>query len=221
MENLAVLDLLSMIRILWQPIAETSTRVLRGAEALARNMHNIEIPNISDHATALQCLAQAVLEAKRLNQLGLFASVNIEPWMINELERLIGEPEGLMFELTERDRLERPDIFKQLQARGYKIVVDDWPLGHSREHVRALASGGLVKISREHFLSSTAADLTGDIAKMRESNLRVLVEGVENEDHWNKATQVGADFVQGFHPSLGLPMPLSDLEGRFFSGNLT
>jgi hypothetical protein len=58
----------------------------------------------------LQCLAKAVQEAHRLKELNLFASVNIEPWMLSDLDRLIGEPSGIMLELTERDQMERPDI---------------------------------------------------------------------------------------------------------------
>jgi len=213
----AVLNLQAMIRIVWQPIAETTSRQVRGAEALARNIHDIAIPNFSNHAIALQCLAQAVEEAQQLQRLGLFTSVNIEPWMVNDLVQLIGEPSGIMLELTERDPMDCPDIFRDLQVRGYQFVIDDWPQGHSPEHLKALASGGLVKISQEHFRASTQAILSRDVSSMHALNMRVVVEGVETDEQWSHAAEAGAEFVQGFHPSLGLPMPLMEFETRFCS----
>jgi EAL domain-containing protein (putative c-di-GMP-specific phosphodiesterase class I) len=216
-----VLNLRVMIRIVWQPIADTSTRVLRGAEALARNVHDVEIPNINNPATALQCLAKAVDEAKRLNELGLFASVNIEPGMVHELEGLVLDPKRMFFEVTERGCITDPDKFRELQNRGYRFVVDDWPQGYSRDHLNVLTGAGLVKISQEYFLSSAPADLRLTIESMHRNDMQVVAEGVETDEHWKKATEVGADFVQGFHPSLGLPVPLSELEERFSPANLT
>jgi len=221
METLAVLNLPSMIRIVWQPIADTTNRVLRGAEALARNVHDVAIPNIGNRETALQCLSKAVEQAQRLHELGLFASVNVEAWMVNELPHLIGKPAGVLLELTEREKMDRPDIFEELQALGYKFVIDDWPQGFSREHLKMLANGGLVKISQEYFRSSTPADLIRDIADMHALDMKVVAEGVETDAHWERAIQVGADLVQGFHPNLGYPMPLLELEARYFPTKLT
>jgi EAL domain-containing protein (putative c-di-GMP-specific phosphodiesterase class I) len=221
MDSPAVLNLLQMIRIVWQPIAHATSRKVKGAEALARNVHDIKIPNLTDRSIALQCLRKAIEQAQHLKAKGLFTSVNIEPWMLNELVQSIGEPTGILLELTEREGMDSPDVFKDLQARGYQFMVDDWPQGHSREHLKALAHGGMVKISQEYFRSASSEDLIRDIADMHVLDMKVVAEGVETDAHWERAIQVGADFVQGFHPSLGYPMPLLELEKRFFPANLT
>jgi len=204
-----------MIRIVWQPIAETKSRHVRGAEALARNVDDIEIPNLSNRPIALQCLAKAVEEAQHLKVFGLFTSVNVEPWMLNDLDQLIGEPRGIMLELTEREQMDSPDIFTALQAKGYQFMIDDWPQGFSREHLKTLANGGMVKISHDYFRSTTPADLRRDIKDMRTHSMQVVVEGVETDSDWDKALEVGAEFVQGFHPCLGLPMPIAEFTEKF------
>jgi EAL domain-containing protein (putative c-di-GMP-specific phosphodiesterase class I) len=204
-----------MIRIVWHAIAEASTRQVRIAEALARNVHDVEIPDLDDSAIALQCLAQAVKEAQSLKASGLFASINIEPSMVNELEELVADPRGIFFEVTERGRILAPDKFKALRDHGFSFGVDDWPQEFSGEHLKVLVKPGLVKISQQFFRSSSAAELSQAIATMHSLGMKVVAEGVETDEDWDTARGAGADYVQGFHPDLGLPMPLPEFQERF------
>jgi len=176
---------------------------------------DVDIPDLKNRSIALQCLNKALAEAHRLKAFGLFTSVNVEAWMLNDLDQLIREPDGIMVELTEREEMDRPEVFTALQAKGYQFMIDDWPDGFSRNHLKALAHGGMVKISHEYFRSSKQDDLIRDIEDMRVHGMQVVVEGVETDEHWNKAIAVGAEFVQGFHPRLGLPIPLKEFEQRF------
>jgi diguanylate cyclase (GGDEF)-like protein len=128
-------------------------------------------------------------------------------------------PERLELEITESLLLgdTGPVLAElaRLKARGVAIVMDDFGTGYSSLSYLWRFPFSKIKIDRAFIQGYEAGDRNAEtvvrtIAKLgRSLNMRVTVEGVENERQAAFLREVECDQVQGFY--FGRPMPVIDL----------
>jgi diguanylate cyclase (GGDEF)-like protein len=180
--------------------------------------------------------ALAQLARWRTDGLDLTVAVNLaagdllDPELPRDVARMLAArdvpPTCLTLEVTEDSLLagtggagggseSAADTLDQLTRLGIRIALDDYGTGWSSlAHLRKLPVAEL-KIDRS-FVSGMAADeddaaivrTTLDLA--RSLRLRVVAEGVEDEETWARLAELGADAIQGFVLSRPLPAPQLD-----------
>jgi diguanylate cyclase (GGDEF)-like protein len=123
---------------------------------------------------------------------------------------------ALMIEVTESSVMSDPvrigDVLGRLGELGVGISLDDFGTGYSSlMHLRKLPVCE-VKIDRSFVsgMGSVGADLAivrATILLAHELGLRVVAEGVENEDTWQQLAGLGCEIVQGYCLSRPVPAP--------------
>jgi diguanylate cyclase len=128
-------------------------------------------------------------------------------------------PVLLVLEITESAVMADPtralDVLARLHALGVSLALDDFGTGYSSmAYLKELPVDEL-KIDRS-FVSQMATS-PSDATIVRSTidlghnlGLRVVAEGVETQDAWEKLAALGCDTAQGY--LLSRPMPASDLE---------
>jgi EAL domain-containing protein (putative c-di-GMP-specific phosphodiesterase class I) len=108
------------------------------------------------------------------------------------------------------------DTLLQLRVRGFGIAIDDFGTGQcSHEQLERIPAtelkidGSMLAGAARHVERRTALKKGLDIA--RELNLKVVAEGVETEEEWELANELGCDMAQGYF--IGHPMPAEELAG--------
>ncbi len=167
-------------------------------------------------------LRTALAEAKRWHDAGHSFSVAVNIAMRNLLDddfpavvkHLVAEsgcrPDRVILEITESgvmsDATRTIDILRQLDAFGVRLSVDDFGTGYSSLSYLQQLPVEEVKIDK-HFVLQMATDpnaeaivrAVADLA--RNLGLRLVAEGVENAEVWNKVRDLGCDVAQGYHLS--------------------
>ena len=134
------------------------------------------------------------------------------------LERYELPPSRLILEITETVIVSELEVVEQvlsgLRARGVQLSVDDFGTGFSSLSFLQRFAVNEIKIDRR-FVQGIAAD-SGDAAIVRSTvhlasglGLRVVAEGVENEEQLVRLKEYGCDLGQGY--LLGRPVPLAEL----------
>ena len=135
------------------------------------------------------------------------------------LEECAAEPQWLILEITETAIMQYPDRAllnaRAISSHGIHLSIDDFGTGYSSlSYLRNLPANEL-KIDKSFVLDmlNEPNDLrivksTIDLA--HNLGLRVVAEGVENEDILKALTDQGCDVVQGYH--ISRPMPFNDVE---------
>ncbi|TYC98375.1 EAL domain-containing protein [Arthrobacter echini] len=130
------------------------------------------------------------------------------------LERHALPAECLMLEITEGMLMTSPaytaGILQKLRTAGIQISVDDFGTGYSSlAHLRDLPADEL-KLDRS-FITDMRTDtralgLVSSIVELAHSlELRVVAEGVDNEETRLELRAMGCDLAQGFHFTRPLP----------------
>jgi diguanylate cyclase len=107
------------------------------------------------------------------------------------------------------------DVLGRLHALGVRLAVDDFGTGYSSmAYLKALPVDEL-KVDRSFVghmddSSSDAVIVRSTIDLGHNLGLRVVAEGVETQDAWERLEALGCDTAQGHY--LGRPMPAADLE---------
>jgi diguanylate cyclase (GGDEF)-like protein len=134
------------------------------------------------------------------------------------LERFQLPPSRLILEITETVIVSELEVVEQvltgLRARGVQLSVDDFGTGFSSLSFLQRFAVNEIKVDRR-FVQGIADD-AGDAAIVRSTihlasglGVRVVAEGVENEDQLSRLREYGCDLGQGY--LLGRPIPLGDL----------
>src|SRR5262249_50508093 len=125
----------------------------------------------------------------------------------------------VIYEITERQGLEAVPDLKQrvsrLRRAGYRIAVDDLGSGYSGLSTFAQLVPDLVKFDmaliRGIDVSLTKAKLLGSMASLcHDLKIQTIAEGIETAAEQRRVTDLGCDFLQGYH--IGRPLRLR--EGR-------
>ncbi len=185
-------------------------------------------------------LRTACSEARRWQEQGLArlpVAVNVSAVQFRQdgFSKLVREilqetrlaPQYLELELTESLLLSNADVMfgvlKELKAMGLKLAVDDFGTGYSSLSYLKQFPVGKLKIDRS-FIRDVAvnpddAAITAAIISMAKSlSLRVIAEGVENEEQMSFLRSHCCDEVQGYYFSK--PLPEGELVERFRASKL-
>jgi diguanylate cyclase (GGDEF)-like protein len=132
------------------------------------------------------------------------------------LERRGVEATRLELEITESMLMLDPGRAKatldRLSAIGLSLSVDDFGTGYSSlANLKRLPVDG-IKIDKSFVMdmahdASDAAIVHSTIGLAHNLGLRVVAEGVENQESWRVLRDQGCDLAQGFHVSRPLPGP--------------
>lgn len=153
-------------------------------------------------------------------------SVNISPQkfyqpdlagvLLEAMERYKLLPGMLEIELTERTALHDIDkaieIMEKVRSKGIRIAMDDFGTGYSSLNYLRTLPFDVIKLDQSFISDSSdrAKSVLRTIVSLVKSYDAVVVfEGVETEDQYRFASQIGCDLVQGFYT--GRPMGAVDM----------
>ena len=131
------------------------------------------------------------------------------------LQRWDTEPACLELEITESSVMSEPtrslETLTELREMGIGLSLDDYGTGYSSlSYLKRLPIEEL-KIDRSFVMTMATKDndaviVRSTIELAHNLGLRVVAEGVEDEDAWNRLRSLGADVAQGYY----LSRPLSN-----------
>ncbi len=217
----------------YQPIVELGDGSVVAVEALARGGPDGTVPphqlfsRAAGHGS-LEALDEACLRAAldgvRTSRGPVTVFVNIEPPTLSALSsrRLaeLGElaPDGVqvVLEVTERDLLERPAELvrgvRGVRDIGWGVALDDVgaePMGLA---LMPFLRPDVIKLDlalvRDHTTLQAAAVLNAVRAEAERSGAVLLAEGIEDEEHLERALAMGARLGQGWMFGRPGPLPL-------------
>ena len=123
-------------------------------------------------------------------------------------------PDALVLEITETtvmsDPVQAQETLRNLRELGVELALDDYGTGHcSLAYLRRLPVQEL-KLDRSFVLHAAtdakdAAIVTSTVQLTRALGLRMVGEGVEDEDVANLLFAAGVDRVQGWHYARAMP----------------
>lgn len=214
------------VRYAYQPIISVEDGMAYGYEALIRPESDMitgaaELLRLAESQSKLgqvekltwNCTLQDFFEVQKLpGDICLFLN-SIPGQCLSEgdferLESLYGEKLGrVVVELTENARAEKEIEDRKsrfCRKNGMKIALDDFGAGYSNSDVMMNRSLDFVKInggiiSGIHTDITTQEYLRGIITYCHSNGLRVVAEGIENDDELKKVIELGVDYVQGLY----------------------
>lgn len=220
-----LLDEPQLLRAAFQPIVSLGSGRVVGYEALARFAPvPLQLPEawfdlaagagLTPELEALALRTALAIVGRRPPPAGAFVSVNVSPLLLDHpriavlLAAPSVRPEGVVFELTERDRIADYDALRAAlapyRARGFRIAVDDAGAGYaSFRHITELQPD-FVKLD-----ARIIQGLTGDRARQAlvgalstfvdEIGAVLVAEGVEQLEDLDLLVRAGRPMlVQGY-----------------------
>lgn len=128
------------------------------------------------------------------------------------------EPSSISFEITESRLMEHLsvalDILSRLSLKRFNLSIDDFGTGYSSMEQLQRIPFSEFKIDRAFVHgaareSSAQAILESSVLLARKLNMKVVAEGVENQEDWDLVARLGCDQVQGYF--VAKPMPFAQL----------
>ena len=225
------------VRSVYQPIIDLASGQVAAYEALARGPEGsaLESPGalfasarVAGRVTELEwaCRAaalQGALDANLGAQVSLF--INCEPSVVgthvpthvNKLFRAAERKLRIVLELTERDLTRRPADLLRLVAwareRWWGVALDD--VGAEPESLALLPfiEPDVIKLDMRLIQEELTAEDEMVVAAVadhaRRTGATVLAEGIETDEHLERAISLGACLGQGWR--FGRPAPLNEL----------
>ncbi|MCW8837444.1 MAG: bifunctional diguanylate cyclase/phosphodiesterase [Thiovulaceae bacterium] len=114
----------------------------------------------------------------------------------------------IVFEITERETVKNFTILEKfvlnLKAEGFKFAIDDFGSGFSSFHYIKKFPIDYLKIDGEFLLNinkdvKDKAFVHSIITLAKDLGVKTVAEYIEDEDIKNTATEMGIDYLQGFH----------------------
>jgi diguanylate cyclase (GGDEF)-like protein len=139
------------------------------------------------------------------------------PDLMEELLESYGiGPEHLELEITESVIMADParalDILTRISRMGVTLSIDDFGTGYSSlAYLKKLPVNG-VKIDKSFVMhmiedQNDAQIVRSTVELAHNLGLKVIAEGVENREVWNRLLALGCDEAQGYYMSRPLPAP--------------
>jgi diguanylate cyclase (GGDEF)-like protein len=126
-------------------------------------------------------------------------------------------PEMIQFELTESGLMHDPDAAREtlvrLKGLGVQLFIDDYGTGYSSLSYLQKLPVDAIKIDQSFVKPMMASGdssviVSSTIELGHKLGLKVVAEGVETEDIWNRLAELGCDVAQGYW--ISKPMPAED-----------
>lgn len=145
-----------------------------------------------------------------------------EVWETVEKYRI--PPEKLRIEITERVVIDSykhiKKIMEQLGEKGVKFYMDDFGTGYSNLANMLKLPFEYLKIDKSLIRASAGDEKTYSILcslsrAFSAQNVKVLAEGVENQQHKDIAESIGAEYIQGYLFSRPVP---GNVAAEYFHG---
>ena len=136
------------------------------------------------------------------------------------------EPSFVELEITESILMEELDAtiqtLSELREMGYQIALDDFGTGYSSFNYLRTIPLTCLKIDKSFIdnieSNKKAESLVRQIIEIaHDMDLKVVAEGVENQDQYNVLSITSCDFIQGYYFSK--PLPLTIVENLLKSTN--
>jgi diguanylate cyclase (GGDEF)-like protein len=134
-------------------------------------------------------------------------------------------PDALVLEVTESSVLSDPvrigNVLAELGVLGVGLSLDDFGTGYSSlAHLKSLPVGE-IKVDRSFVLrmcsdATDAAIVYATIQLGQKLGIRVVAEGVEDEEVWAALRDLGCPVIQGY--ALSRPVPADELERQLIVG---
>jgi EAL domain-containing protein (putative c-di-GMP-specific phosphodiesterase class I) len=142
----------------------------------------------------------------------------VDPGLPDQVQGLLSkwelEPDRLELEISEDSILTDPartkEVLTRLSERRVSIAIDDFGTGYSSLRYLKRLPIDVIKIDRSFVLNMVADESDSLIIRStidlgHSLGLKVVAEGVETEQAWQRLAALGCDTVQGFYVSRPLP----------------
>ena len=115
--------------------------------------------------------------------------------------------EAVIVELTESDLLEQnineKHFLTELRRMGISLALDDFGTGYSNFHYLSELKPEIIKIDRSFTVKAVADEqeyylLNQFCTMIHNLDLRICIEGVENEQEWAMIRKLYPEFTQGY-----------------------
>ncbi len=155
-------------------------------------------------------------------------SINVSPMDIisltlpEQLSNLLASnqlnPKSLLLEITESSLMSELttslDILTRLRLKGIELAIDDFGTGYSSLQQLHRAPFNELKIDQSFVRKMTSDPEAKAIVKTcillaKDLNMRVVAEGVEDQQTWDELSELNCDIIQGF--LISKPLPLDEL----------
>jgi diguanylate cyclase (GGDEF)-like protein len=142
--------------------------------------------------------------------------VNLPDQLTDVLRTHDARPEHLEIEITESvimtDMVRALDILKRINSMGISLYIDDFGTGYSSLGYLKKLPANAIKIDKSFVMNMTADENDAMIVRStidlaHNLGLKVIAEGVENREVWDRLLALGCDEAQGYYMSRPLPAP--------------
>jgi EAL and modified HD-GYP domain-containing signal transduction protein len=127
---------------------------------------------------------------------GRLAFLNVtRPLLLGQIDTLL-PPKGVVLEVLETIEIDQQiiDVCRDLQARGYRLALDDFTVGSDAEAL--LPHVAFVKVD----VLTTPPDVVDALgARLSTSGIRLLAEKVETRDVFERTRDAGYSLFQGYY----------------------
>ncbi|MGL4323100.1 MAG: putative bifunctional diguanylate cyclase/phosphodiesterase [Beijerinckiaceae bacterium] len=228
------------LTVVFQPIIDAKTHRVASFEALARWDHAelgsispAEFIQTAEHLGLIgqitRSLLTRTLEVAKKWPDNYRIAFNLSPLDVTSPEAAIRivaianasgiNPKRVRFEITETAIVSHMDnakaaiaLFKQFGAR---VAIDDFGTGYSSLSQLHRLPWDYIKIDKSFITDILSNEISEKLIKSivsmtRELNLRCVAEGIENAEQMHKVTELGIDFLQGYHISRPLTSAQAD-----------
>lgn len=135
------------------------------------------------------------------------------------LEKYGVEAKLIHLEITEESMIDYALLQKQIQLMrntGFQFVLDDYGSGYSNVTRLRKCPFVNVKLDMElvrDYYASRDDTIPTFVQMFKKMNFSVTAEGIENEEMARALTEIGCDYLQGFHFSA--PIPAEEFAARY------
>lgn len=144
--------------------------------------------------------------------------VNLPDQIAKLLKTHGAEPEQLELEITESTIMADParafNILTRINRMGVALFIDDFGTGYSSLGYLKKLPARAVKVDKSFVLNMTEDENDAMIVRSiidlaHNLRLKVIAEGVENQEIWDRLATLGCDAAQGYYMSR--PLPASEM----------
>ena len=191
---------------------------------------------LAEQTGLIQPLTEWVLEhalsqcaAWHANNINIGISVNLSAYSLNDIDLLDTirhalakakiAPQWLTLELTETAIMSDADralsTLSRLNSMGVGLSIDDFGTGYSSLAYLKRFPVDEIKIDKSFVMDmlddpSDAVIVHSTIDLAHNMGMKVVAEGIETQDAWDKLAELGCDIGQGYH--MCRPCPTADFE---------